>query len=252
MHDQLGLDRAGDVAVEVVAGVDEQLGDQRLVALGADDQVDVRRAPRAPAGGGGHLARRPVERDRVRARDHRDELVAAVGVGADLAAQVALRRAGHEARVAALGVGLPDVEVGVGERLAVGVGHAARDARAVAGLVGAVGELERRVEQRRVGEVERAEDRALRAVAVAERLLLDDVLDVDVAEQRPLAGLADVDEPLLGGLVLLVGDVVLDDRLVDRGAGCPQISWLARSDIGLSPRSMALGWRASGVTRMSR
>ena len=51
--------------------------------------------------------------------------------------------------------------------------------------------------------------------AVAEGLLLDDVLDVDVAEQRPLAGLADVDEPLLGGLVLLVGDVVLDDRLVE-------------------------------------
>ena len=70
------------------------------------------------------------------------------------------------------------------------------------------------------GQVERAEDRALRALAVAERLLLDDVLDEHVAEQRPLAGLADVDEPLLGGLVLLVGDVVLDDRLVDRAAGC--------------------------------
>ena len=76
-------------------------------------------------------------------------------------------------------------------------------------------ELERRVEQRGVGEVERAEDRALRAVAVAERLLLDDVLDVDVAEQRPFTRLAHVDEPLLGGLVLLVGDVVLDDCLVD-------------------------------------
>ena len=215
MDDQLGLDRAGDVAVQVVAGVDEQLGDQRLVALGADDQVDVRRAPRAPVGGGGHLAGRPVERDRVRPRDHRDELVAAIGAGPDLAAQVALRRTRHEARVAALGVRLPDVEVGVGQRLAVGVGHDARDDRAVAGLVGAVGELERRVEQRRVGQVERAEDRALGAVAVAEHLLLDDVLDVDVAEQRPLAGLADVDEPLLGGLVLLVGDVVLDDRLVD-------------------------------------
>ena len=63
--------------------------------------------------------------------------------------------------------------------------------------------------------MERAEDRALGALAVAEGLFLDDVLDIDVAEQRPLARLADVDEPLLGGLVLLVGDVVLDDRLVD-------------------------------------
>ena len=110
---------------------------------------------------------------------------------------------------------MPDVEVGAREWVAVGVGHAARDAGPVAGLVGTVRELERGVQQRRVGEVERTEDRALGAVAVAERVLLDDVLDVDVAEQRPFAGLADVDEPLLGGLVLLVGDVVLDNRLVD-------------------------------------
>ena len=99
--------------------------------------------------------------------------------------------------------------------------------------------------------MERAEDRALGAGAVAEGLLLDDVLDVDVAEQRPLARLADVDEPLLGGLVLLVADVVLDDRLVDAAQD------VADQQVGavrhrLSPRSMALGWRASGVTRMSR
>ena len=221
------------------------------MALGADDQMDVGGAPRAPVRGRGHLAGRPVERDRVRAGDHRADLVAAVGVGADLPAQVALGRAGHEARVAALGVGLPDVEVGVGDRVAVGVGDAAGEDRRIAGLVGTVGELERRVEDRRVGEMERAEDRALRAVAVGERLLLDDVLDVDVAEQRPLAGLADVDEPLLGGLVLLVGDVVLDDRLVDAPQDVADESgWRDRTRF--SPRSMALGWRASGVTRMSR
>jgi hypothetical protein len=34
VDDQLGLDRAGDVVVEVVAGVDEQLGYQRLVSVG--------------------------------------------------------------------------------------------------------------------------------------------------------------------------------------------------------------------------
>jgi hypothetical protein len=87
--------------------------------------------------------------------------------------------------------------------------------RGVARLVGAVRQLERRLEHRRVGEMERAEDRAPGPGAVGERVLLDDVLDVHVAEQRPFAGLADVDEPLLGGLVLLVGHVVLDDRLVD-------------------------------------
>src|SRR3954468_11279806 len=66
-----------------------------------------------------------------------------------------------------------------------------------------------------LGERDRPGDRPRRAGAVAEGLLLHDVFDVDVAEQRPFARLADVDEPLLGGLVLLVGDVVLDDHLMD-------------------------------------
>ena len=164
---------------------------------------------------GRHLARRPVQGNRVRPRDHGRELVAAVCSRPDLPAEVAIGGTRHEARVAPVGVGLPDVEVRARERVAVGVGHAARYASLVPGLIGTVRELERRVEQRGVGEVERTEDRALGAVAVAKRLLLDDVLDVNVAEQRPFARLADVDEPLLGGLVLLVGDVVLDDRLVD-------------------------------------
>ena len=174
-------------------------------------------------------------------RDHGEELVAAVGVGADLAAQVALRRAGHEARVAALGVGLPDVEVGVGQRRAVGVGHAARDAACGRrARRGGAGSSNGASSSGRVGQVERAEDRARRAVAVAERLLLDDVLDVDVAEQRPLARLADVDEPLLGGLVLLVGDVVLDDRLVDAPQDVgDQDGW--RDQTSLSPRFDGVG-----------
>src|SRR5438132_240977 len=68
---------------------------------------------------------------------------------------------------------------------------------------------------RRVGQVERPEDRPLRPGAVAERVLLHHVLDVHVAEQWPLAGLADVDEPLLDRLVLLVCHLVFHDRLVD-------------------------------------
>ena len=53
VDDQLRLDRAGDVAVQVVAGVDEQLRNDRLMALGADDEMEMRWAPRAPAGGRG-------------------------------------------------------------------------------------------------------------------------------------------------------------------------------------------------------
>ena len=87
--------------------------------------------------------------------------------------------------------------------------------RSVTSFVRTVRQFERGLEVRSIRKVKGAKDRPLRPRAVAERLLFDDVLDVHVAEQRPLAGLADVDEPLLGGLVLLVGDVVLDDRLVD-------------------------------------
>jgi hypothetical protein len=71
------------------------------------------------------------------------------------------------------------------------------------------------LQQGRVGQVERTEDRALGPLAMAELVLFHDVLDEDVAEQRPFSGLTDVDEPLLRGLVLRVADVVLDDRLVD-------------------------------------
>jgi hypothetical protein len=45
--------------------------------------------------------------------------------------------------------------------------------------------------------------------------LLDGVLDPDVEKQRPLAGLAKADQPLLDRVVLLIGHVVVDDRLVD-------------------------------------
>ena len=44
--------------------------------------------------------------------------------------------------------------------------------------------------------------------------LLDGVLDEHVEEQRPLAALADVDQPLLGGLEFGVGDLVFADHPV--------------------------------------
>ena len=164
-------------------------------------------AHRAPVG--------PVERDRVGRREDRADLVAAVVVREDLAAEDALRQPGLEARVEAVGVGVPDVELGAGHRGPGVVGHAAAEDDAIALLVLAPRQLVRRVEDRRVGQVVRAEDGALRAVAVAEDLLLDGGLDEHVEEQRPLAGLADVDQPLLHHAVLLIGHVVLVDHVVD-------------------------------------
>jgi len=46
--------------------------------------------------------------------------------------------------------------------------------------------------------------------------VLHDVLDPHVEEQRPLAVLSDLDQPRLEGVVLVVGDLVPADRLVDR------------------------------------
>jgi hypothetical protein len=50
---------------------------------------------------------------------------------------------------------------------------------------------------------------------VGGRDVFDDVLDPHVEEQGPLAVFADLDQPCLERVVLVVGDLVLADRLVD-------------------------------------
>jgi hypothetical protein len=172
----------------------------------------------------------------------------------DLAAQDALGQRRVEARVQALRVGVPHVELGALQRFAVLAGDAPGEHDLVALLVVTTRQLERRLEHRRPRQVVRAEDRALRATPVLEDLGLDGVLDEHVEEQRPLAGLTHVDEPLLRGLELLVGDVVLVDRGVDarEDVADQQVGACGVGHEGLlSSGAIADGCRASAVTLMS-
>ena len=70
------------------------------------------------------------------------------------------------------------------------------------------------------GQVVRSLDRALGAVLSPGGHLLDGVFYENVEDQRPLAGLAHLDHPGLGGLVFRVGDVVLADGLMDAVKDC--------------------------------
>src|ERR687890_588356 len=121
IEDELGLDRGGDVAVEPLTAAEVQLSGDGPVARSADDQVQVGRAPRVPAGGGDHLAGGPVGGDLVRRGLDGVDLEPALVVGHHQAAQVALGQVRGEPGVVAVGVGLPHVDLGVGDRIAVHV-----------------------------------------------------------------------------------------------------------------------------------
>src|SRR5690349_22505621 len=93
---------------------------------GGDLHVDVRRAPRVPAGGGDELAARSVGRDLVRRRLDRRDLEVTLVVGGEGGAQVPLRDTRGELRVEAVVVGVPDLDLRAGERGAVDVGDLSR------------------------------------------------------------------------------------------------------------------------------
>ena len=146
--------------------------------------------------------------------DRKRDLEAAVLAGGEGATEVPLGQARGVLAVEAVGVGVPQLHRTAGQRGAVGRADLAAPHQRGAGLVvahghGALGALLGGVRH-----VVRALDAALVAGAVRGRDLLDDVLDPHVEEQRPLAVLADADQPRLEGVVLGVGDLVAADGVV--------------------------------------
>ena len=139
-----------------------------------------------------------VRRAGVARGQDRAEAVAALGVGLDPAAQVVLRLAGVEERVAALGVGVPDVDDRAGDRLAVHVADLALHDQDLAGLA-AVVEPGLGLRERRAGDVERALDGAGRAALDAGLALglvhaqVEEGLDAEAGDQQ--AGLVGLAEP---------------------------------------------------------
>ena len=110
---------------------------------------------------------------------------------------------------------MPDVDHSPGERLVIDRRHATGHDKALPRLVGSVRQLVRRLQDRGAWEVVRAEDRSHRARPIFGRLPLDSPLDERIEHERPLARFADVDQPLLCHLVLVVVDVVLGDDISD-------------------------------------
>jgi len=84
------IDGEHRVRVEIRAFTVEDVRGDGRVAVRAQDQVDVRRAPRVPARRGEHPADGPVVRDRVGDRPDRQERVAPVSAGGEPAAEVLL------------------------------------------------------------------------------------------------------------------------------------------------------------------
>ena len=171
-------------------------------------------APGVPAGGGDELAARTVGGDLVGGGDDRVDLEATLVVGGEAAAEVPVRQAWGVLAVEAVRVGLPQLDLGVGEGGAVRRAHLALEGHGLARLVVAHRDGAVRALLGRPGHVVRTLDGALVALAVVGVDVLDDVLEPHVEEERPLAVLADLDQPALEGVVLLVGEAVLADDLV--------------------------------------
>ena len=169
---QRGLDREHRVRVEVGALRVEDMGRDFFVARSADDHVEMRRPPRVASGRLEHVTDRAVVGDRVRHGTHPEEGVGPVVARAEAPAQMILRRIRVLDRVEEVGVVLPDVELGAGDRGAVDVEHPPVDPGGQASrlLDDAVAVLA----QGRAREVEGPEHRRLRR---AGRLLVGDRVD---------------------------------------------------------------------------
>ena len=177
-------------------------------------QVQVGRPPRVPPGRGDELAARAVGGDLVGGGLQGVDLEVPLVVGDHRAAQVPLRDARRELRIQAVGVGVPDLDLGRRQRRTVDTGHLATEQQRGAGLVLPHRQGHLGGPARRIRDVVRALDGALAALAVLVGDLLHDMFHPNVKEQRPFPVLADVDQPRLERVVLVVADLVSPDRLV--------------------------------------
>ena len=116
---ELGLDRRRDVVLVVRVAGEVELRGEQLVVGRRHLEVQVGGAPGVPAGGGDELAARTVGGDLVGGGDDRVDLEATLVVGGEAAAEVPVRQAWGVLAVEAVRVGLPQLDLGVGEGGAV-------------------------------------------------------------------------------------------------------------------------------------
>ena len=213
------LDRADGVVLQVRVAREEHLRDELPVSRCRDLEVDVRRPPRVLADRLQVAPDGTLGRHRVRLRQHRLELVRAVTLGLDAAAEVAVGLALVPDVVAARGPGLPDVDDRLGKRLAARRGHApAHEQHIVVGRDALV-LLVDLLPERRLDGVHRPLDvarRRLRAVAGVRQLVDQHRRPRHVGEQDQLVGLGDLAQERERAEPLLLGDLVALQHLVDR------------------------------------
>ena len=104
-----------EVVVQVGIVVDVDLRRELAIARCRDEEVDVRRPVAVPAEPVEQLLGLALRRAAIARGQDRAEAVAALGVGLDAAAQVVLGLRRIEEGIAALGVGMPDVDDGAGK-----------------------------------------------------------------------------------------------------------------------------------------
>ena len=124
-HDELFAGGKGEVVIGVGVACQVDLGGQVLVARGGDKVVDVRRAFAVAAQGLEHHVGGGAFGHAVAGRNDAARGVTTFAVRIDRAAQVVLGLRGVEEGVAAQGVGVPDLDLGAGDRGAVDVTHLA-------------------------------------------------------------------------------------------------------------------------------
>src|SRR6266542_3815160 len=123
--DQRAFDREHGVRVQVLAGRVKDVGLQALEAWRGDNHVDVRRPPRVALRGFEHRANRAIVRNGVGDRPHAHKGIRSIRAGKETPAQVVLVALGLLDRVQAIGVVLPHVQLGAGDRPALQIADVA-------------------------------------------------------------------------------------------------------------------------------
>src|SRR5699024_3492229 len=212
VQNQLRLHSGCNVVIEVLITDEVQLGGDGPVARVLNAQVQVRWAPWVASVGVDEPASWAIVRNAVRSRLQGLDVVVALFIGHDGAAQVPLRNIWRELGVVALLIRVPKLNGSAAETVAVDVGDLASEVECLRfTILLAHWHLAFSWQLGSVLDIVRALNGTLGAgVALAVVVsLFHDVLIEDIEPQWPLAVFADLNHPPLHNFVLVVGDLVL-------------------------------------------
>ncbi len=119
--DEMAGDAELHVGLQELVVLHVDLRDQRLEAVLAGEEVQVRRPHVVPALGAQEIAGRAIDRDRIAGRLHAAKTDVAFSVGEELAAQVHVGLHRVLVLVEAFRRRMPDVDLGAGDRIAFAV-----------------------------------------------------------------------------------------------------------------------------------